>query len=38
MSSGMCPYWGVSYSELLLSLLEKGKPVELEGGQWSAIS
>lgn len=24
--SGMCRYWGVSYSELLLSLLEKAKP------------
>lgn len=25
VSSGMCQYWGVSYSELLLKLLEKDK-------------
>lgn len=26
VSSGMCQYWGVSYSERLLSLLEQDKP------------
>lgn len=31
LSSGMWQYWGVSYSELPLGLLEKDK----EGGQWS---